>query len=335
MNAIVFGLTLLVSEAALATPALSPQGLSKVPPWQQWRLVRTGAPALDLFSVHTNERRPVVVIIQGSKCYPLFSLREKDGVTKMITPLIFEEVGDKRLPAVHFLAVERRGIKSFGARPAERPVCTDDFGGVTKEDRVRDVADAIVAVSAQPWAANFIVVGHSEGADVASGVAKRLGEKYVSTVALFSGGGPTQFFDFAMEARHRKDDKMLQTVFDDLVWITSDKAEGKYNGYPIKRWVSYALHSSPLDDLRDSAIPVFVAQGSGDIQASVEGSDLLVMELLRNPARKVSYLMMPDVDHDYVDSRHQGHRVDLMLTFLRWALDPHKAREVHVGLPGL
>jgi len=91
--------------------------------------------------------------------------------------------------------------------------------------------------------------------------------------------------------------------------------------------------SSPLDDLRDSAIPVFVAHGSRDNKAAVEGSDVLVMELLRNPARRVSYITMPDVDHDYVDLEGHAHHIDLMLVFLRWALDPQEAREAHIGLP--
>lgn len=327
-------LSFLIFAAADPTVGLKLKagGPTELAPWSRWTLERPQAPAIDVFSAHSLEARPVVVVIQGSKCYPVFSYREKDGVSKIVTPLIFEEVTDPRLPRVHVVAVERRGIKSFGPRPTDRPECTDAFGGVTKDDRVRDVADAVLALSQQPWARGFFLLGHSEGVDVATGVAKRLGPKYIKAVGLLSGGGPTQFFDFAMAARRSKDDKALKRVFDDMVWITSKDAEGKYNGFPIKRWRSYALASSPLDDLRDLSIPVFVAQGAADAQASVEGSDLLVLELLRNPTRSVRYVLVPDGDHDFRDAEHRPHHVEVVLDFLTWALDPARPRGLRIGL---
>ena len=265
-------------------------------------------------------------------CYPLFSYREKNGRREIVSPLIFTDVADKELPPVYFAAVERRGITSFGDRPKERPQCTDDFGAVTKTDRVRDLADAISALRKQPWAGKVYIVGHSEGVDVAAGVARLLGDDAVAGLALLSGGGPTQFFDFVMEARHNKDDKRVQATFDDMISVTGPQAEGKLNGLPIKRWKTFALDSTPLDDLRGLRLPVFVAQGTLDVKSYVEGADLLVLELLRNATRPVRYLMLPDSDHDFMSADgkvDQSGRV--VKDFLRWVTGSKPERSVQMG----
>jgi pimeloyl-ACP methyl ester carboxylesterase len=304
---------------------------SPKPGWDKWRLERGALPKLDVYVARDGERRPLVVLIQGSKCYPLFSYRDRDGKRTLVTQLIFGDEGDSLTdPKVHLAAVERRGLQSFGARPTERPQCTDQFGAVTKPDRVQDVADAVLALSRQPWVDGVLLVGHSEGADVASGVAKRLKDE-IKAVALLGGAGATQFFDFVAEAHQKGDWKQVGRAFGDLIWMTGGSANGRYNGLPIERWKTFAIDSTPLDDLRPLTVPVFVAQGGADGHASVEGSDVMVLELLRDARRKVSYLVLPDDDHDFMSQRtHEDHRVKVLHDFIVWALDPDKQRSVEI-----
>lgn len=306
-------------------------GMAPVAPWESFRVERDHDGPLDLHVARDEKPRPVVLLLQGSKCYPLFSYRVKDGARTLVSQLIFSDVAHYTGPPVHFAALERRGIHSFGDRPSERPTCTHEFGGVTKTERVRDVVDAVRALEREPWVKGMLIVGHSEGADVAAGAAKALGDGHVGAVGLFSGAGPTQFFDFVMDARHEGDPSRVQEVFEDMLFVTGPKAEGRYRGTPIERWTTYAIDSTPLDDLRDLRVPVFVVQGTADAKASVEGADLLTLELLRNPARKVGYLLLPDSDHDLMTKDGRDLAGDVMKAFVEWAVGPRRGREVRTG----
>jgi hypothetical protein len=293
-------------------------------PWDAWRLRRADAPPLDIFFVHTDEPRPVVVLLQGSGCVPLLSVM--DGGRRRMSSLL---VQPEDVPAgVHLMVIEKVGVRSFDPAfdpAAERP-CSDDYQrNVAKASRVRDVVDAIRAARALPWVGEILVVGHSEGADVAAGVGRAL-DGELAAVGILSGAGATQFFDFVVEERvaGRHDD--ANQVLVEAFGLTGPTPPAQYRGHSFARWQSFAIDSSPLDDLRATRTPIFVAHGTADHASRIENADLFVLELLRSRRQHpLFYWVLDGVDHGYRDAAGTSHAAEVVRRFVAWGLAPDRA----------
>jgi dienelactone hydrolase len=322
----------LAPEAPLPTASLV--GPTAVQPLEGWRVERADGPAIDVYVARDDVPKPLLVFVQGSKCLPLFMVSPGRLVTTALPP---DDV-KAEMSRVHFAFVERRGLESFGPPPAtaeemhERARCTETHGGVSKTERVDDVAAAIRALAPQPWVSSVSVVGHSEGADVAAGVGRAVGDELLEGVGLLAGAGITRFFDATVEARGRGD-AAVKRVFDDLLWITGPSAEGDYAGASITRQLTYAVDSTPLDDLRGLPLPVFVAAGSRDDKSPPESADAFVTELLRERERRVKYVILPDLDHGFTASDGSEHAREVLASVVDWVAAPIKERAVIVQRP--
>lgn len=284
-------------------------------------------------------RAPLTLVVQGSPCHPLFRTTGAGEKQRLQTtlPAGIEELVHTSKRALHFAVVERPGLRSFDGGDArnEPRRCTEERGGVTKNGRVRDLVDAALALGDEPWVSGIVLAGHSEGADVVAGAARLLGAARVLAVGLFAGGGPTQFYDFLIGARHGTDAGAAQRVFDDLLRFDSfTEATGEYRGHPATRMTSYGIESTILDDLSAVNVPVFVAQGTADTHVPVESADLLALELLRRrPLRAVRYVMGEGLDHGLCESNGWDHSGALFDDFLTWALGPDHPRSATTWTP--
>jgi len=250
------------------------------------------------------------------------------------------EQAQKRLP-FHFAVLERTGLASFGVlddvREADR--CTAERGGVDKSERVADLALAAQTFRSEPWAASVLVAGHSEGADVASGAARALGPCAVAAVGFFASGGVSQFVDLVLEGRRRGDAAAAQGAFDDLLALTGPQPPTAFQGYPRMRFASFAIASTPLDDLVGLDVPVFIVQGTADTNSAPESADVLAVELLRRDAgRAVRYVVLDHGDHGFHDRTGGDHGEELLVDFVRWAEAPTRSVQTRsfarsAGLP--
>jgi len=313
------------------------------PPWQLWRVTRDRAIAatapvggIDAYVVRASEKRaPLVVFVQGSAYLPLFRVRKERGRRRTVStvPGGIEEYIRSRKRALNFAFVERTGFKSFeviSRTDENRARGTKPPSDVSKETRVRDVAAVARAFSAEPWVSDLILVGHSEGADVASAVVRDIGADQIRALGLLAGGGPTQFFDFVIEARRTGAATKVQQVFDELLQLDDPNSRPtEYRGHPVERILSYAVETSILAELSAVQIPVFIAQGTEDTHVPVESSDLLALELLRmRPLRPVRYVIGSDLDHGFVGVDGRDHSAAIFDDFLSWAVSSNKQRSV-------
>jgi len=323
--------------ASAVQPAVSAMrvGPTAWDPWELWHVARPSRPRLDVFAVHDAQKRPVVVLLQGSGCQPLFSVSSNADGPRTST-LFFDAAVKDRVARVHFVAVEKRGVVSFRAPPKddEEPTCSPEYeAGVARSERVADIVDTIEALSRQPWAGPVLVAGHSEGADLAASVGHALGTK-VAAVGLFSSAGPSQLFDMVLAAHRTGKTEAIREAFSDVQRVIDPQSTGRWRGHSMVRWKSYAVESSPLDEMRASDVPVFVAHGSRDATSPVESADLFVVELLRaNVARSVAYVRVEDADHLLRSPSGEKFGPSILDRFLNWALSPSKARGVVLGPP--
>lgn len=307
---------------------------TELKPWDYWKISGEDGYQTDTYVVSDKKEKPLVIMVPGSKCIPLFLVKRQNGKKRLLSTLIFQDAVNNVPSKVHFAAVERHGIKSFTDVPEKFPPCTETYGGFTKESRVKDVVNAVRAFSREKWVKEIFLVGHSEGADVVSGVAKYLGNKgleknKVKVIGFLSSGGPTQFFDHIEEERLSGNHEGAKEVFDELLSFTGGKPSAEYRGFPAKRYQTFAIDSTPLDDLKDLSIPVFIAHGTADRNSPIVSDDLLAAELLRqNKDRKVKYLMLKDLDHGYWLDENNWYGDLVFNKFLEWAMNINRNREV-------
>ena len=112
---------------------------------------------------------------------------------------------------------------------------------------------------------------------------------------------------------------MLQRADDDAM----------YQGHAARRWKSYALDTTPLEDVRESTAPLYVAYGGRE--PNLHAGDLFVLEALRQqPTRALRYVVVADGDHGFDSSNGRGHFAQVFDDFLAWALNPQRATGVEV-----
>jgi pimeloyl-ACP methyl ester carboxylesterase len=297
--------------------------------WTEYR-TRNGDRDVHFFLTHDDRPKPLVVFLRGSGCAPLFVVND-DGTSSETS--IFQDIVEPRRERFHFALIENPGIEPLrfaaGMSLQEKKQAfarsEDDCGGVyranqTKSARVSDVLAVLNALAGQTWIQRTFVVGHSEGSHVATGV---LHERLVDAVALFSSAGPTQFFGFHV-ARGASRESLIRT-FADMRMLEQASDDTAYLGEPAKRWKSYALDSTPLEDVRASPVPLSVAHGG--LENNLLAADLFVLEALRQqPRRPVRYVVVDRGDHAFtVDG--QSRMLKLFDDFVNWADNPGRSTE--------
>jgi pimeloyl-ACP methyl ester carboxylesterase len=286
-----------------------------------------------VYVAHDDQPKPVVFLLQGSGCYPSFTVDEHGAYH---ATSLFQDVVAAARRRVHFAVVERPGIThmKFDAAMTQeekrrafelaRFRCSKEFyEHATKTVRVDDVRTAMTALASEPWASGFILAGHSEGTHVATGVLASRPAERVLAAGLFASAGPTSFWtgyvsDGATRAGFERTFnriRMLQAADDGLM----------DQGLPARRWKTFAIESTPLDDVRASTVPLFVAHGTRD--GTILAPDLFVIEAIRQqPSRALRYVVLENGDHGFETGSGPGQRrvTEIFNDFLDWALDPQR-----------
>jgi dienelactone hydrolase len=305
--------------------------------WSQFRLEAPDR-AVDAFLARDAQPKPVVVLLQGSGCVPSFTI-DTDDVLHSTS--LFEDLVTARLERFHFASVEKRGVtalqfaagmtveqKQQAFARAERECSAEFVDHETKDARVEDILALIRAVSGEPWARQIILAGHSEGTHVATGVLRRLKTADVAAAGLFASAGPIPFYG-GYVAAGAGDRAVFQTTFDNVRMLMRADDDFMFRGHPARRWKSFWLDSTPLEDIRESTVPLFVAQGTRD--GSILASDLFALEAVRQqPSRPLRYVVLQDGNHAFETPDRRLHLPRLFDDFLGWALDPSRSTSLAV-----
>jgi pimeloyl-ACP methyl ester carboxylesterase len=253
-------------------------------PWAAYLLVGP-TESRTVYLAHDSQRKPVVLLLQGSGRSPLFTHDEHgfSGTT------IFEDFVSKNSTRYHFALVEKRGVGILdfqaGLSHEEQVRAFDEAGercsqafwaNDTRTARVDDAARLVQVLNASQWVSGIIVVGHSEGTQVATGLVKRLGTR-LAGAGLLSSAGPTQFFGMYVAAGGPDRGRFRET-FESMRMLQSAAPAVEWRGLPPRRWKSYALETTPLEDVQHSPVPLYVAHGGRE--GNILAADLLVLEAI-------------------------------------------------------
>lgn len=247
---------------------------------------------------------PLILVIQGSGCDSIYSTDSKGNVFGEMQVQIAGLVESR----AHVLAVEKPTVQTFyqSPNPGAQGGCPIEFRAKFTMDLwvkylKSALSDAITSQGLTP--SRIIVLGHSEGAIAAAALAAEV--RSVTHVVYASGGGGNPLFEaFVRRKRAAKGNVVLENQYiQDGIrdWQAMsrnpDDSQTLYWGHTPLYWISQG-RMSPGSLLSKSAAKIYVVQGTADMAASIEGSDLLVSELILNN-KSVEYKRIKAADHGY------------------------------------
>lgn len=276
-------------------------------PFQEMAVIRLDGSELRFYIAKSRSdatiAKPLVIFLDGSGCNSQFFIRGQDLYLSN-----YGVLARLALPWGITAAPERRGVP-FGhdGEGGTAENCPADFiAHATRDERISDTVLLIQSLKNLGWInSKILLVGHSEGADIAAGASEALPE--VSHVVFLSGGGPTQMFDFMVLKRRKlqaegkspeeidSEIKKLESSYRD-VFLHPDSTEKFFMGHAYRRWSSYFLHP-PMKSLLNSKAKLYVAHGTEDDSVPIEAFDLLTVELLRTKRAGVTVRRFPGRDH--------------------------------------
>ncbi len=262
-----------VSIAGVIEPVVADDGYALT----TWRLVPQGE--------DDSLRTPTALVVYAT-----------GSEDQTVTRVIGEFAGFAILGA-RVVLPERRGVR--GDEPIDEAATRL---GATRGRRIADLAAVVRAASrAVDEGVPLVLVGSSEGADVAAAVAAE--EPRVTHLLLLGGGGGwTQADELRHFVRSRPgylgihseaelDDRLMD------IRLRPNAAED-WLGHPYRRWNSY-LWNRPADDLVKVKRPIFIAHGDRDESVPVESARAL-RDALSAASSDFEYREYAGADHAFL-----------------------------------
>lgn len=269
----------------------------------------------------TLQTLPLVVYLQGSGYAPIFS-----GSKSRLSHVLMLKPND--FPGFHYVVIGKP-YAPFWAPEQEKPPRAY-HEALTLDKRAKDVVHTIDFLTTRSWVdtSMVVVVGHSEGAQVAPAAAAK--HHGITHVAALAASGLSQAFDFVLEIRRRV--RMGELSFEEgeaeiarlhdmfrQIEASPTKADSFWRGHSHRRWSSF--FESPLAAFLSLDIPIFVAVGTKDVASPIESADYLPIAFIRAGKENLTYRVWP-TDHRFQERLPEGNRVDrrpeVMDALLQW-----------------
>lgn len=299
---LLFGSLAILLAASAASAAASPtsqQVRVGQDTFERFELPARTGPPVRYYISRPRARAPLVLYIQGSGCAPAFLETQPGNLASTVFSLT--TVAHRGEFAV--MIVEKpHAATGFPRGSGLATGCSDLFNAYFSYDSWLDrIQAAYRHALALPWVdpARSLVIGISEGATMAAGLAAR--EPRVTDVALVGGSGPSQFFDFVAQAYRSGSDEQIQSALTELDQqlgeIFSDpQSSTKFMwGHPYRRWSSF-FRASSAESLRRSTARVYLVSGMADQSVPILSSEVNYAEL-RAAGRDVVFRRIADADH--------------------------------------
>lgn len=248
------------------------------------------------------QKAPLVLYIQGSGCIPPFAglgtANRSSNIYSWI-PLAAE----KRYAV---MAVDKpfQSDEPQQGDPGSAVGCAGNFNQHFSYDTwLATLKQAVRHALSRPEvdARRVLVIGISEGAPMAAGLARELAE--VTDVVLIGANGPTQLYDFAANVyRSNGSDedklKQLQELDQTYSAIAADPTStSKFAwGHPYLRWSSFFARST-AENLAHSKARVYLASGMQDNSTPILSAEVLYAQL-RTQGRDVTFRRIPSAGHN-------------------------------------
>jgi predicted esterase len=249
--------------------------------------------------------RPALVFVPGSGRLSVFPASPAGTGSELIPQALRSACGER----FTLLVLEKRGVVPWPGDPREPPHAGRDYDAhATREARIQEQLSLLEALpewgAADPRA--LVLLGFSEGADVAAAVARRAPAS-PKALGFFAGGGPTQMFDLVLLARAAAHglspaaaEARVQALIDAFRGVLDGTAppDQPFLGHLPGRWESY-FRAPPLEELVQLDLPIYMAHGGADTAVPISCADFLEIEFLRRGKRNLAFRRYPGLDHRF------------------------------------
>ena len=274
--------------------------------------------------VDRSRKLPLVLYLDGSGPTPIYA-----GNSNRLTSSLMYDARD--FPSYHYVAIGKPGLKFHESKTRIESEKYDRL--LTLRWRV-DAANAVLNhLAKQEFVVSnrMLVIGHSEGADVAPWVAKEC--KHVTHVAGLAPGGVSQMFDFIIFIRKQvaageisvaEGDRQVQQYKSDYAKIFADpkSTTKKWLGETYLRWSTFFRPS--MDAWCELEKPVYLGICRDDRNTPAESGEAIELEFIRRGKTNLTSKVWP-CDHHFVEvPREEGsepvdRRLDALKEILAWA----------------
>lgn len=268
-------------------------------------------------------KSPLVLYIQGSGCVPPFmGLGTDKRASTIYSWLPLAQQGRYAVMAVD---KPYQSDEPQQGQPGSAIGCAGKFNEhFSYQTWLATLTTAVRHALRRPEvdARRVLVIGASEGAPMAAGLARALPE--VTDVVLLGANGPSQLFDFAANI-HRSSDSdeikalRLQELDATYAAIAADpNSTSRFAwGHPYLRWSSFFAQST-MDNLAQSKARVYIAAGMQDNSVPILSTEVLYTQL-RVQGRDVTIRRVPLAGHSLVpDGRPMPEAQKEYEAFMAW-----------------
>ena len=272
-----------------------------IAPFERFVATRAGQPDTAFYVATTEAKAPLVLFIQGSGC----------------APAIYETAPGKPAASV-FALVPLGRAGQHAAMVVEKPLAPAmppaDQGGAmacpaafnthfSMDSWLAALKTALGHALALPHVdtRRVLVIGVSEGATMAAALARDMPQ--ITHVALLGATGPSQYYDFIVNAYAQGADdadrlRRLQELDTTYAAIAADpdSASKFVCDHPYKRWSGF-FKASSIDNLAHAKARVYIVSGMRDVNVPTLSSEVLFAEL-KMRGRDVQIRRIPGAGHD-------------------------------------
>ena len=254
---------------------------------------------------NTKEAEGIILFIQGSGAEPLFKIKKINDYVTIQSQVPFNL--DKIPENFAFVVVSKKCLP-FSTENDNFGVPNCFYENESLDYRVWQYNEVIKQILKKHIKnpKKVIVIGHSEGTDVVA----KLGtvNKKITHIGFWSGGGITQYYDFALfirkevsegkideQSAKQKTDSLLTKIKE--IETESNSISKKWLGNTYKRWNHFSEPS--INNLLKINIPIFVAFGAKDVSVPLESALLIPIEFIRHKKDNLTFKIYPDYDHSF------------------------------------
>lgn len=270
----------------------------------------SGSISYHLDRVDEGKSGPLIIWLPGSGAMPFFQTFN-DGSVGFTFPVALL----RRVSEAHFLLVDKPGLP-FSARLSfdekeGRPIELDNpayRAGLTKDNLVERAAASISAAKHRlgPRATSLIVIGGSEGAQIAFAVANKV---QADQVIVWAGNALPQYYDFIIEQRiaaeagkisREQAQKNVEEVLASVRKIggSPQDLQGRFMGEAYRRWSGFGPYA-PVDDMLRFRKPILFMQGGADTNAPILNSDYAALAFAMQGRTNLTYKVYPELNHHF------------------------------------
>ena len=260
-----------------------------------------------------NDRKPLIIYLQGSTNFPLYYINPDGRYSSSITLNVDSMsnnyhiilISKPNTPLVDSIKIAPSGRKQYPMKEGYSEKYSLDWRANSADKVINDALKKMKIDTS-----TIIVWGHSEGSQVAPAIAIK--NKKVTHVISMMGNSLNHLYDFILNERvsalnGEKSNEEAQAIIDSLyiefekIYKDPKSTTKEWFGETYYKWSSFTLNS-PIENMLMLDIPILYVAG-GEDRHSILNMDYAKLEFLRKGKSNLTYKVYPNCDHFFMETK--------------------------------